>query len=615
MAGPTTQQAAPPGDPAATAIRRLQREMLQRATSAANTNELIASLLQLVARHAPLAGASYFSRNEQNELAKTFEIGPKPAGAANERSLKLMKSMAVAACRTGAIEMRRQVNPDRVILAAPVALSNRDPETLCVTFHTNEAEPTFLLLLEMAVSHIVLWRVLAESRSHAADANEASAAVELLDSILSAADADEACYRLTGELQSHLQCGRVALGVRQGNTRTKLVSVSGVANFDSSSTSATAIEAAMDEAVLRDEPTRWPVADSAARHALLAHRNLSQLEEGAAVVSTPLRNEQGEAVAVITLIADPEADGTAAASFLAAVEKPLAAGVAAAIKMEGGWLTKTVRKSYALLSSWKGLAAAIAVGLFALAMLIPAPHRIVCDCQIEPVTRRFVAAPFESALEKSFVKPGDIVKKGELLAMLDGREIRWKRAGLIADRSQAEKKRDAAQVARNYSEQQIAQLEIERLNLEIQLLNHRAENLEVRSPLSGIVVSGDLERAQGVPVTIGQTLFEIAPLESMVVETAIADDDISFIAGKLPLVIQLDAFPSESWQTETALIQPRSEIRDDQNVFIAEAQLANQSGSLRPGMKGRATIYAPWRPLGWVLFHKPWEFLKRKLTM
>ena len=38
----------------------------------------------------------------------------------------------------------------------------------------------------------------------------------------------------------------------------------------------------------------------------------------------------------------------------------------------------------------------------------------------------------------------------------------------------------------------IAGLESERLRLQTELLEYRHENLEIRSPLSGVVVSGDL---------------------------------------------------------------------------------------------------------------------------
>ena len=44
-------------------------------------------------------------------------------------------------------------------------------------------------------------------------------------------------------------------------------------------------------------------------------------------------------------------------------------------------------------------------------------------------------------------------------------------------------------------------------------------------------------------------------------------------------------------------------------MFVAETELDNAAKTLRPGMNGRATLFAPPRRLGWLLFHKPYESL------
>jgi hypothetical protein len=54
-------------------------------------------------------------------------------------------------------------------------------------------------------------------------------------------------------------------------------------------------------------------------------------------------------------------------------------------------------------------------------------------------------------------------------------------------------------------------------------------------------------------------------------------------------------------------IRPSTTIRNDENVFVAEAVLDNESGAVRPGMEGNARVYGTRRTLGWCLFHQPWE--------
>jgi hypothetical protein len=83
--------------------------------------------------------------------------------------------------------------------------------------------------------------------------------------------------------------------------------------------------------------------------------------------------------------------------------------------------------------------------------------------------------------------------------------------------------------------------------------------------------------------------------------------DIAYIRPGMPVNVRLDAFPRQHWTALIEHIEPRAEFRDDESVFITELELENTAGNLRPGMKGRAKIYADRRPLGWSLFHKAWD--------
>jgi multidrug efflux pump subunit AcrA (membrane-fusion protein) len=154
---------------------------------------------------------------------------------------------------------------------------------------------------------------------------------------------------------------------------------------------------------------------------------------------------------------------------------------------------------------------------------------------------------------------------------------------------------------------QLAKLEMEQLKADMDILKNRAENLEIKSPIDGIVISGDQERAEGAPLTVGQSLFEIAPLDKMIVEVAVPENEINYVEAGLDVTIRLDSFPRRTWTGTIRKVHPRAEIRDDENVFIAEVYLDNPGDLLRPGMNGRAKVISGRRPLAWNLFHKPWE--------
>jgi len=160
-------------------------------------------------------------------------------------------------------------------------------------------------------------------------------------------------------------------------------------------------------------------------------------------------------------------------------------------------------------------------------------------------------------------------------------------------------------VSHDSGEMYVAKYEIERLRSRRDLLLHRQEGLELRSPMDGIVIAGDLKHAEGMPLQVGETLFEVAPLEKLRVELAIPEDDVRYTQTGMSTKIRLDAFPFESWDGKIERIHPASELKNDQNVFVAVVQIDNADGKLRPGMTGYAKTKTFWRPVIWNYFHKP----------
>lgn len=228
----------------------------------------------------------------------------------------------------------------------------------------------------------------------------------------------------------------------------------------------------------------------------------------------------------------------------------------------------------------------IAVG----ALLFPAKTKIAATTQVEPVVRRVIAAPFDATLRRTFVEAGDVVEESALLAELDGREIRAQLAEASANYSRASKEADRARDAGKIAESQMASLEAEAFLQQKQIAEEREVNLEIRSSIAGLVIQGDLERAEGAPLQQGDRLFEIAPIDELRIEIEIEEGQIARIREGMPVKLKFQAHPDETFEAEILTIPPRSEIRANANVFVCEARLSNEDGLLRPGMKGKAKV-------------------------
>ncbi|MEZ6122847.1 MAG: HlyD family efflux transporter periplasmic adaptor subunit [Planctomycetaceae bacterium] len=495
---------------------------------------------------------------------------------------------------------------DGRLSACTVPVRQLAGQCLMLAVPTTDAPSDWVARTELAAAMISEWQADQERQQAVRDARHVAALVEIITDLSACRTDRRAAELLTDRLQRYLNASRSAIGYSSEVTgRCHLSALSGGDDISPFSELTRCTEAVLQESLARGTAGTWPAPDSSTRHALLAHQQLAEHERCECVVSSPLRNDAGHVVGAVCLtFTDPE-QAEAAMRFLHAGERILATALQA-IRLNRQTLPSRV--SLRVLKSLRSapvrwsLVAALLAGL---ALCVPMDYRVTCYTELQPVARRFVAAPFDAALETCMVEPGDVVEEGQLLATLDGRELRWELAGVRADLAKATKEHNTYLSEQKSGEAAIARHEIERLQNRSELLNQRIRNLEIRSPVAGVIVSGDLKDAEGIPLETGQSLFEVAPLDRMVVEVAIPEDDMRHVSAGMPLTLRLDAMPSESIEASLQKIHPKAELRDSENVFIAEAELSNHDSLLRPGMRGTAKVSTGPRRLGWNLFHKP----------
>jgi biotin carboxyl carrier protein len=443
------------------------------------------------------------------------------------------------------------------------------------------------------------------------EARASAALVELMTHVGGADDLQSACCALANHVRDHLGCDRVAVGLRRGPAAPcRIAAISGMPEFDPHSEVPLALEAALNESILRDTLTVFPCRTDQQRQGTLAHRRLCQMTAVGGAVSAPLRSADGRVVGAWLLLGPAELAGDSAGRrFLESASPPLATSLAALAKGEPGRAGRCWRR---LRRALPVPSRTLAVGLLAAvagAMFLPVPYKVSVEGEIQPATRRFLAAPHAGIFAQSLVKPGSVVRRGQVLGRMDGREARLELAGLEAESERASKSHDVSMAEGKLAAAQIDGLEMQRLALKRALLADRTEHLDIKSPIDGIVVSSDLERSEGVPVSVGQVLFEVAPLEQMLVELAIPDEELSHVRPAMEVRICLDSQPGLFRAGKLEKIHPRSVVRERDNVFIGEMPLDNGDATLRPGMKGRAKIAAAPHRLAWILLHRPWEYL------
>ena len=592
-------------------MRELQQKLLRAVTSARDKGMALASASLVMRDILGSARLVYFDRLADS----TLHLHPSEDGNESKFLFNISEVELLAAgneaCDQGH-ERTTSVNDPAgtLISAAPVIFRGRLPEGIALVLpDTVLPRESLSCLTQLLAAHFTLWHVLQGSLAAETESGALAAVMELLGKLESTADLTGVCHTIVGTVQSHLACQRVALGlVDEIGGRCRLRAVSGASKFDPHSTLSRDLESALEESVARASEASWPADTGTTSGCTLALRALCASTGSTVGVSSPLKNQRGDTIGAWVILGSPEVLHRAeVVTFLRACQASLGSCLRLWQDAERGIIYRLARQLSKICKSWRSRAVFAAAAALAAALAFPVPYQVSCDCVLQPVTRRYIAAPFAAVLEKSLVAPGDLVKAGDTLARLDGREIRLEIAAATADFNRAKKQADAARAKHHLAEAQQAKLEMERLDLKTRLLTDRAAHLEIKSPLDGIVVSGDLERAEGIPVSIGQTLFEVAPLEQMTLELAVPEDDLAYIETGSPVSVQLDAYPREKWSGKVERIHPRAEVRDGQSIFVAELTISNSTGSLRPGMNGTGHIVGPRRPLAWNFFHKAWE--------
>jgi len=459
-----------------------------------------------------------------------------------------------------------------------------------------------------------------EAAGHRLAVEQTAALLELGGLASDAPFFEEAAHILTERVQKHLGCHQAALGLVRGR-RVKLECMSGADHFDSWGNATGLIEAAMRDAVISGVPVQWPrKGDSGPVGADLsdvAHQELHHTLGLDHVTSIPLRRADGTTTAVLMVLWRGAITPTPeAARFLEAAAPHLGSLLGVWRRADPGNARKWWFHLWGRLTRARKIVFIAAVLAVLVVLALPMRFPVKVDCTVDPVLRRVVSAQFEGILKESFFKTGDLVKKDDLLAVMDDKQLLWRKAELIASRDRAIRQRDLAmsdpRVA--VATAQMAQLEADGVDLELRLIAFKEQNLELRAPIEGMVLVGDLERAQGIPVAQGDVLFEVGPIDQMVAELMIPAYDISLVKEGDAVALRLSSFPGKVWETTIKKIRPQAETIDGQSVFVAEAVLTpDQALALRAGMKGRAAVRGESGPIAWVLTRRLWGFIQTTL--
>lgn len=593
-----------PVSPSNIDILALHRQFFQIQQAASDPADRNMKLAQLLVGLTNAAGCVFFAATADGIPYKKLEIGARilsrQALAWNENLLQILHQQAETACEQDTLQTETlDGNNGAQIMTAPLAGDDQCRGAISLVLALGDQEfETFVTVLQLFASVVVSF----DYSSSVATADPDC----IIKNIEKYYRLDDVAHYIVDTLTTEFHCHKLALSVPSLLKKCRVVAVSHTYSIDKRNDLIHDIQLSMARAIDEGKVIHW-ISSNAQYAELSAVAKRFDLKD---LLLLPLFSYEGQPAGCILM--GWQYPGVLSGSMLQLISKKGASIGGSLYSMMHGFYTSLGYLLHQLRApdntNERRLVILLPI-LLIIIMLLPINYKISGESVVQPMQHRFVVSQFDGILDEVRVNPGDVVSTGQIMAVMDGRELNRRLYGLQADRDRATKKADVQTAEGNTASAQIARLDVQRINTQIELIKYQLDHLEIRSAINGQVLLGDLEQQEGRPVERGQKLFEVGSLDKMLIEIAIPADEIRHYINDMPVEVRLEALPDLEINQVVKRLHPRATVQDGNNVFIAEIEIDNDNNLLRPGMRGHSRLNVGKHRLIWVWLHKPYEKL------
>jgi membrane fusion protein (multidrug efflux system) len=198
-------------------------------------------------------------------------------------------------------------------------------------------------------------------------------------------------------------------------------------------------------------------------------------------------------------------------------------------------------------------------------------------------------------VSKIFVKEGDHVSKGQIIARIDAEIINTDRETAEANLQNAI--RDEARYSSSFAtggvtQQQLdqAKLAVKNARLRLQSATKKVSDANLKAPINGIVNKKYVEVGAFVTAQ-GTQMFELVDVSSLKLKVNVNESQVASIKTGDQIAIKSSVFPDEKFSGKVTFIAAKADATLN---FPIEIQVANNTkSSLRAGMYGTAVFNFP----------------------
>lgn len=242
---------------------------------------------------------------------------------------------------------------------------------------------------------------------------------------------------------------------------------------------------------------------------------------------------------------------------------------------------------------------------------------------LEAKNRAIVRAVVPGTVTAVDAEEGQQVTAGSLLVQLRNLSLQSQLARVASDHEMARARATSAML--RYGDFGTAMQERNRLAEQEHNLTAQAQNLTLRSPIAGVVITPRMSDRVGSYVVAGTELVELADVSTLRARIYVSEHDMYKLQVGAPARLLMDG-SFKLWNARTTAVAPLSSSiapglldlskyagMSAPNFYVVDLLVSNAQNELKPGMRGNARIYSARTSLAGLMWREVANFFGRKV--
>lgn len=248
-------------------------------------------------------------------------------------------------------------------------------------------------------------------------------------------------------------------------------------------------------------------------------------------------------------------------------------------------------------------------------LVFPVPYSVKGNASVLPVKQNALPALVSAKLLEVNVREGETVKKGQILARFDTKDIRLQLAQAEAEQDRSLAESEASLAVGNEVQMRIQRFNADKAEASAEKFRMDLDRAVIQAPFDGLVLGAQtLSNRVGEVLRVGETALQIVDPSAWQVKASLKERDLIILdrqlnrLGPVQAALRLSANPARQYQLELNASNQLAyglDTSTGQYEFTAMLPLSghlDNSSALKAGFTGQVTFRTGTRSLAYFLF-------------